>query len=212
MNIMISDKLVGLAQIAFYVISPTITFFAVLVAYLALAKQSKPHILVHYRPNTNVQSIIDLVIENIGSGMARKVKFSVPIPVSYYGIEKSSQKGFDILQDGLPALAVGQQLVYDGGQYGGLSERLGKKLEVVVSYKYKNPLGMTRKRSEICVLSVSHLRRMTTRGSAEQAIVDALKGPNKTTLQRIEKCIDRIGSSLEKLSKERDDTENSGHA
>ena len=212
MNISISDELVGLAKIVFYVISPTITLVAVLVAYLALAKQSKPHILVHYRSNTNVQSIIDLVIENVGSGMASEVKFSVPIPVSYYGIEKSSKKGFDILQDGLSALAVGQQLVYDGGQYGGLSERLGKKLEVVVSYKYKNPLGMTRKRSEICVLSVSHLRRMTTRGSAEQAIVDALKGPNKTTLQRIEKCIDRIGSSLEKLSKERDDTENSGHA
>lgn len=199
LSISISGETVTLAQIIFYAVSPTVTLLAVLVAYLALAKQSKPHILIHYRPNPSVQSIIDLVVENIGSGMAREISFSVPLPVCYYGIDKSTEKGFDILDDGLPVLAVGQQLIYDGGQYGGLSERLSDKLEVVVSYKFKNPLGISRKRTEKCVLSVSHLRRMTTRQSAEQAIVDALKGPNKTTLQRIEENLDRIAEGLEKV-------------
>lgn len=35
------------------------------------------------------------------------------------------------------------------------------------------------------VLGIDHLKGMPSRTSANQAIVDALKGPNKTTLQEI---------------------------
>lgn len=198
---------VNLAQIIFYVVSPSVTLLAVFVAYLALARQSKPHILVHYRPNPGVQSIIDLVVENIGTGMAWDVIFSKPLPARCFGIEKSDGSGVEVLGDGLPAIAVGQKYVFDGGQYGGLSEKLGTQLEIEVSYKYKNPLGISRSRKETCVLSVLHLQNMTTRTSAEQAIVDALKGPNKTTLQRIEKELKDIVSAINGLAEK---TEKSG--
>lgn len=198
----IDEGTVKLAQIIFYGVSPLVTLLAVAVAYLALAKQSKPHILIHYRPNPDIQSIIDLVIENIGTGMARDVVFSKPLPARCYGIEGPNGPGSEVLSDGLPAIAVGQKYKFDGGQYGGLSTKLGRKLEIEVSYKYKNPLGISRSRKEVCILSISHLQYMTTRTSAEQAIVDALKGPNKTTLQRMENELKAIGSAINNLTKQ----------
>ena len=196
----IEESLIRIFQIIFYMVSPLVTLLAVFVAYLALLKQSRPHIIVHYRPNPDVQSIIDLVIENVGSGMARNVNFSDPLPARCYGIEAADGEGAGVLGDGLPAIAAGQKYIFDGGQYGGLTERLGEKMEVVASYEYKNPIGINQKKKELCVLSVSHLQYMTTRVSAEQAIVDALKGPNKTTLQRIEKELRDIGSAIGKLT------------
>ena len=202
----IGVKLATLAQTIFYVVSPLVTLLAVSVAYLALLKQSRPHILVHYRPNPKISSIIDLVVENIGNGMARNVVFSKPLPARCYGITAATGEGSEVLGDGLPAIAAGQIYIFDGGQYGGLSERLGSKLELEVSYNYKNPIGITQKRKDLCVLSVSHLQCMPSRTSAEAAIVDALKGPNVTTLQRIENQLKIIGIALTKLSSEREDS------
>lgn len=202
----------NLAQTAFYVVSPLVTLLAVFVAYLALLKQSRPHILVHYRPNPGVQSIIDLVVENIGNGMAREVVFSKPLPARCYGIEAPDGEGVEVFGDGVPAIAAGQQYIFDGGQYGGLAKRLGEKLEVKISYKYKNPLGISRNRTELCVLSVSHLQHMTTRTSAEQSIVDALKGPNKTTLQKIQGELFNIGAAIKQLTSKLDESKESDDA
>jgi len=196
----IDDGTIRIAQIIFYGVSPLVTLLAVVVAYLALAKQSKPHILIHYRPNPNIQSIIDLVIENVGTGMARDVTFSKPLPARCFGIESPDGPGSEVLGNGLPAIAVGQQYIFDGGQFGGLSDKLGKHLEVEVLYNYRNPLGIIRRRTETCILSVSHLENMTTRTSPGQAIVDALKGPNTTTLQKIENELKSIGLAINKLT------------
>lgn len=203
MEIDISPNVSALFQAVFYVVSPLVTLLAVTVAYVALLKQSRPHVLVQYRPNSHLQSVIDLVIENLGGGMARNVAFSTPLPVEYFGIEKSDGSGKDILSEGLPAIAAGQRFIFHGGQFGGLSNRLKKSMKIEVTYEYTNPIGIKRMRSEYCVLSVSHMSHMPTRNSAEQAIVDALKGPNTTTLQRIERNLSSIGKSLAEIAKSR---------
>jgi len=205
MSISLDSDGVILAQTIFYVISPLVTLLAVSVAYIALVKQSRPQILVQYQPNPDIQTFIDLVIENIGGGMARSVVFSQPLPAKCFGIGKADGPGTTVLGDGLPAIAAGQRFIFDGGQYGGLSSRIGEKLELEVSYQYRNPIGINRKRKDLCVLSVAHLQHMPTRTSAEQAIVDALNGPNTTTLQRIEKELANINSALSKLAKTKDD-------
>jgi len=204
--------MVTLAQTVFYIVSPLVTLLAVCVAYLALVKQSRPHILVQYSPNPDIPSIIDLVIENVGGGMARDVVFSQPLPALCYGIEETGGSGTEVLSDGLPAIAAAQKYVFDGGQYGGLASRLGAKLELEISYKYKNPIGITRKQKESCVLSVSHMKSMPSRTSAKQAIVDALKGPNVTTLQKIEKELKTIGAALSKIAKEGESSSDSNDA
>jgi len=200
MDVNIGDDMVTLTQTIFYVVSPLVTLLAVFVAYLALAKQSRPHILVQYRPNPRIPSLIDLVIENVGGGMARDVTFSSPLPAQCYGIENPNGDCTEVLGGGLPAIAAGQEYVFSGGQYGGLSSRIGEKLEIQITYNYINPVGFIRISTESCILSVSHLENMPTRTSAEQAIVDALKGPNTTTLQKIEKELKNIGIALSEIA------------
>lgn len=202
----------NLAQTIFYVVSPLVTLLAVSVAYIALVRQSRPHILVHYRPNPGIPSVIDLVVENLGGGLAREIKFSLPLPSQCWGIEKPSGKGGEVLGEGLPALASGQQMIFDAGQYGGLEARLGNALEIQVSYRYRNPIGINRKRTESCVLSVSHIRNMPTRISADQAIVEALKGPNKTTVQEIKTELQGIRCALEKIHASRESSDNATDA
>jgi hypothetical protein len=68
-------------QIAFYIISPIVTLLAVSVAYLAIYRQAKPNVIVHYETSDNVGSVIDLIICNYGGGTARDVTFSEAIPV-----------------------------------------------------------------------------------------------------------------------------------
>jgi hypothetical protein len=194
----------NLAQTIFYVVSPLVTLLAVSVAYIALVRQSRPHVLVHYRPNSGIPSMIDLVVENLGGGLARNLKFSEPLPSQCWGIDKPVGKGGDVLGDGLPALASGQQMIFDAGQYGGLEARLGNALEIKISYSYRNPIGINRKRTESCVLSVSHIQNMPTRISADQAIVEALKGPNKTTVQEIKTELQGIKIALEKIHSSQD--------
>ncbi len=204
MEFSIDQSLLYLFQTAFYVVSPLVTLLAVSVAYIALVKQSRPQILIQYRPNPDIQTMIDLVIENLGNGLARDVKFSKPLPVKYFGIEKSDGSGKDILSDGLPAIAVGQRFVFDGGQFGGLTEKIEEPLEILVTYSYKNPIGIKRKRKEICVLDISHIKHMPTRYSAEQAIVEALMGSNTTTLQSIQKELANIGAKIGEIIKTQD--------
>lgn len=189
-----------LAQIIAYVISPLATLLAVWVAYLAVHKSSQPQLLVYYQPNPDVPSLIDLVIENIGGGSALEVKFSEPLPIDWWGIEKPDRTGCFISKNGFPALSAGQRYTFNGGQYSGLESTVGEGLKVNVSYKYRNPLGVLRNAEEPILLGIQHLGRMPTRTSASQAIVDALKGPNKTTVQEIRDELRAINGHLRRLT------------
>ena len=191
-----------LAQIIAYVVSPLATLLAVWVAYLAVHKGSQPQLLVYYQPNPDVPSVIDLVIENIGGGSALEVTFSEPLPIDWWGIEKPGGAGSFVSEDGFPALSPKQRYTFNGGQYSGLASRVGKGITVKASYKYRNPLGILQKAEETIVLGIEHLRRMPTRTSASQAIVDALKGPNKTTMQEIRDELRAINKHLHVFAKQ----------
>ncbi len=190
-----------LAQIIAYVVSPLATLLAVWVAYLAVLRGSQPQILVYYQPNPDVPSIIDLVIENIGGGTATRVTFSEPLPIDWFGIGKSDGTGSFISKEGFPALSAGQRYTFNGGQYAGLETKIRKGLEVKVSYKYRNPLGFLRNTTDTLLLGIEHLGRMPTKTSADQAIVEALKGPNKTTVQEIRDELRAINKHLQQIAK-----------
>lgn len=192
-----------LAQIIAYIVSPLATLLAVWVAYLALLRGSQPQLLVYYAPNPDIQTLIDLVIENIGGSTATDVTFSKPIPVTWFGIEKPDNDGSFIEPSGFPAISAGQRYVYDGGQYAGLASKIGKALPVDVSYKYRSPFGFTCKSSESFVLSMVHMAHMPTRTSAQGAIVDALKSSNRTTLHEIRDELRALNKSLKVLAQQR---------
>lgn len=77
-------------QIAFYIISPIATLLAVWTAYFAIYRQTKPSIVIYYELSPDVQTVIDLVICNYGSGTARDIEFSTPIPINCLGARFTS--------------------------------------------------------------------------------------------------------------------------
>lgn len=176
---------------------------ALWVTYIAIAAQHKPHILVYYCVNPNKQMFVDLVVENVGKGVAFDIKFSKPLPVRLYGIEKLTCKEISTMfEDGVPYLGSAQKLVADGGQFGGINQYLEEGFKFTVTYKYNNPFSMARTIKQEIELSVSHLDKMPTRYSGDQAIVDALKGNSGTTLHKIEESLRSIESSIKLHSSE----------
>lgn len=193
-----------LAQIIAYIVSPLATLLAVWVAYLAVLRGSQPQLLVYYQPNPDVPSLIDLVIENIGGGNAVEVTFSEPLPINWFGIEKPHTDGSFIPKDGFPSVSAGQRYTFNGGQYAGLESKLGAGLTVKVAYKFRNPFGVLRRGNNSLILAIGHLKGMPTRTSANQAIVDALKGPNITTMQEIRNELRAINKHLQLAVKQRE--------
>ncbi len=186
-----------LTQVIAYIVSPLATLLAVWVAYLAVLRGTQPQILVYYQPNPDVPSLIDLVVENIGGGSAIEVRFSEPLPINWFGIEKLHSDGSFIPKDGFPIVSAGQRYIFNGGQYSGLKSRLGTGVAINVSYKFRNPFGILRKDRNPLMLGIEHLKGMPTRTSASQAIVDALKGPNTTTMQEIRNELRAINKHLQ---------------
>lgn len=193
-----------LAQIIVYVVSPLATLLAVWVAYLAVLRGSQPQILIYYQPNPDVPSLIDLVVENVGGGNAIDVSFSEPLPINCFGIEKPQGDSGLIPKSGLPSVSAGQRYIFNGGQYAGLSDKLGAGLKLTISYQYRNPVGFLRSESDSLVLAIAHLSGMPTRTSASQAIVDALKGPNRTTIQEIRDALHSINQQLRLMAKQKE--------
>jgi hypothetical protein len=193
----------SLSQIMTYIVSPLATLLAVWVAYIAVLRGSQPQLLIYYQPNPDIPSLIDLIVENSGGAGAINVILSEPLPINCFGIEKSNGRGSSVPHSGFPMVSARQRYVFNGGQYAGLAERLGEGLKIDAFYHYRNPLGFRQKGKESFVLSIKHLKGMPTRTSANQAIVDALKGPNKTTIQEIRDELRAMNKSLNFIVQQR---------
>ena len=107
-------------------IASIISLLAVWIAYLTLLRSSQPQILIYYRPNRNIPSFIDLVIENIGGGSAFNVTLSEPLPIHAFGLDETTAREPSFTpQKGFPSISAKQQYIFDGGQYAGLKSQLG---------------------------------------------------------------------------------------
>ena len=182
---------------------------AVWVAYLTLYKTSEPQILAYYELNSDLPTIINLVIENIGGGIATNINFSTPLPIHCFGVYASEDEGITAASS-FPALSPKQRYTFNGGQFGGLKSKVGGGLRTTVSYDFKNPIGWSCKRKEAIILSIEHLTHMPTKTSANQAIVDALKSSNKTTVHEIRDELKAINRHLAKLSSQHSEHDTNG--
>lgn len=184
-------------QLAFYVISPLATFLAVATAYLALAKQSRPLILVYFEPG-DFGSAIDMVICNHGNGAARNISFSEPIPIQCYGISKPEKIDTEnFMSESIPLLAAGKELRYSGGQFAGLTSVIGAQKEILAFYEYKSTLSFRKKGRDISILDIRYMSRMSAKSTAVQNLSDAMKGINNTIFAKINHNLDRINQTLE---------------
>ena len=188
------------AGIIVAITSALAAFLAVGVAYLTLYKSCQPQILAYYQPNPDTQTLIDLVVENVGAGLATNVTFSTPLPIKCFGIVQPKGTDTTTPKNGFPAISAKQRYIYDGGQFAGLKSKIGAGISIKVSYQFKEPLGFTLTASDDITLSLDHLGNMPSRPSANQAIVDALKSSNKTTVHEIRDELKAINRHLAKLS------------
>lgn len=135
--------------------SLVIALLSLIVTYIVYRDNSTGDVVVYAQVDRKRPTIINLVIHNIGKGIARNIKFACldGIPNKAYGISgleeplKVYESGAFI--NGLPILFPNEKLVYSWGQLGGLKEALdGKPLKIEVIFFSRNSLQLRRKKTK----------------------------------------------------------------
>jgi hypothetical protein len=103
---------------------------ATVINYLFFRAHIDPHVIVYVMPDEQRPSIILLVIENIGNGLAKDVRFTMsrPLPERAFGFGDAAtpaEMKDGPLITGIPALGPGAKRVITWGQYGGIHKGIG---------------------------------------------------------------------------------------
>ncbi len=124
-----------------------ITVTATVINYFFFRTQIDPDVIVYVTPDVNRPSVILLVIENIGKGIAFDVSFSSnkSIPERAYGFKDAKvpqPMSSGPFVTGIPALGPGAKRIIIWGQYGGLEKGLGDggAVNVFIRFKRKNTI------------------------------------------------------------------------
>lgn len=154
------------------------------VSYFLLRRESEPHVVVYTKHDKDRPSLLLLVIENVGKGMAYDVSFELsrPIPMRAAGITPTGkEKDFEPMDagpliEGIPALAPGTDRVMTWGQYGGLMDALkGGSVKVTSRFESRGPYLMGPKEREVeSVLEVRSYKKTDASSSPERNAVKAL--------------------------------------
>ena len=123
-----------------------ITITATIINYLFFRSQIDPNIIVYVTLDNDRATIILLVIENIGKGLAYDISFKTnrEIPEHAFGFENAkmpeSMKSGPLVS-GIPALGPSARRVITWGQYGGLKKGIGEEvINITIKYKSKNTI------------------------------------------------------------------------
>ncbi len=129
-----------------------IALSSAVINYVLLRLQKDPEVTVFAIPDIQRPSIINLIIENKGRGIAHDVKFSSDrdIPERAYGIETAEQpeimRGGPLI-NGIPSFSPGEKRVITWGQYAGLNKGLDDKpINITAIYHSYPPLKIFRQR------------------------------------------------------------------
>jgi hypothetical protein len=125
------------------VVLTVLTFIYVRLTKGMLEGQSNPCVIVSVVHDNERPTILQLVIRNVGSGLAQDItfEFSRPIPTRAWGISEKEANiaepmTYGPLIEGVPALGPGEERRIDWGQYGGLMKNIGTE-PVIVKCKFK---------------------------------------------------------------------------
>lgn len=116
------------------VIYSAVTLWMVFEMRATRISQSDPCVVVYPMLDESRPGIMLLMIENIGRGMAHRVRFQTSRPVPEFAFGITTQEAPEIkpmttgpICRGIPALGPGVKLRICWGQYGGLLKSLGEK-------------------------------------------------------------------------------------
>ena len=131
------------------VISCTIALLSLIVTYIVYHNNSIADVVVYAQVDLARPTMINLVIHNIGKGIARDIQFVAEqgIPKQANGISKLTDKKEiytnGAFVNGLPFLFPDEKLIYSWGQLGGLKEALSNQpLDIKVIFRSKLALQL----------------------------------------------------------------------
>lgn len=108
-----------------------LTFVYVRLTKRIIDSQTDPCIFVSVVDDDDRPTVIQLVIKNIGTGIARDINFEVSRPLfKAWGVSPTDEIKVESMQkgpliDGIPVLGPGEKRRITWGQYGGLKKALG---------------------------------------------------------------------------------------
>lgn len=138
------------------IIALVVAVTSAIISYVLLRLQQDPDVVVYAIPDARRPSIINLVIENIGKGIARDVTFTsdAPVPQKAFGFEDAPKPEVMMsgpLVRGIPFLPSGDKRVITWGQYGGLLAGLPTDpLSVTAHYRSQPSLRFLPKKHKTC--------------------------------------------------------------
>lgn len=155
----------GPNDVAFWlsIAATLIAAFAAFVGYAVYRDQTDPAVIVYAEADVERQTMINLVVENIGKSPAADISFkpSEELPAKAWGLSVDSPDEPERMTTGplirgIPYLPPGGRRVVTWGQYGGLRKALGDRaVTVTVEYRGKRLLPpWPRRLTSSCLLEV----------------------------------------------------------
>lgn len=151
--------------------------------------QSEPSVVVYVKHDESRTTILQIVVENIGRGLATDIRFtpSRAIPSRAWGLSVDNAKPSEPMTDGpliegIPALGPGDSRKITWGQYGGLMNALGNE-PVILTYEYKD--GRRKMPSRTAILECRSFTNTDAVDSEALRVITELK---------------RVASAVEKLA------------
>lgn len=135
------------------VLSLVIALLSLIVAYIIYYNNSIGDVVVYAQVDRQRPTVINLIIHNIGKGIAKDIQFICPrgIPKKAYGLSGLTEplKLYDsgAFINGLPILFPDQKLIYSWGQYSGLKEALNSMpLEIEITFFSRTNLQLIKRK------------------------------------------------------------------
>lgn len=134
----IADLVTALDWSSWVTAIATLTLAGLTFVYVVLTRrisdhQSDPCVIVSVVHDEDRSSILQLVVKNVGTGVAYDIRFnfSRPLPLNAWGVSLDGAEGSETMTsgpliDGIPALGPGETRKTDWGQYGGLMKALAE--------------------------------------------------------------------------------------
>ena len=143
----------NLVNLVLPILSLIIGLLTFIIAYIVYYNNTVGDVVVYAKVDLERPTVINLIIHNIGKGVARDIKFISPtgIPEKAYGITGLSdpKKNYEsgALISGLSILFTDEKIIYSWGQFGGLKEALDNKpLEIEITFYSRTALQLCKRK------------------------------------------------------------------
>lgn len=137
--------IIPLLNLAVTAILAVVTWYYAVLTRRLVRAQTDPYVVVYVHHDMSLPSMLQIVIENLGHGVAEDVRFELSDQLPMRAFERDEAKAplaavMDIgpLIQGIPALGPSGKRIIAWGEFGGLHKFLGDKaVTVVTRYKYR---------------------------------------------------------------------------